>query len=101
MKKMRLRVIDAMDAPHGGRILRLRHVDGDTPTVGALKGARMKAVSPEGEERTFRVESFAMFGGRASDERLARTGRADVRITDEGAAPGSQPIRVGWEVTPL
>jgi hypothetical protein len=101
MPKMRLRVIDAMEAPHGGRILRLRHEDGETPTVRGLKGARMKATSPEGHERSFRIHSFVLFGGRPSDSRLARTGRADVRITDEEAAPGAPPVRTGWEVTPL
>lgn len=90
-----------MDAPHGGRILRLRHREGDPPTVRGLRGARMRATSPEGVERTFRIESFALVGGRASDARMARTGRADVHVAVDEAAPGTPPIGARWEVTPI
>jgi hypothetical protein len=100
MKTMRLEVIDAMEAPHGGWILRLRHREGAPLTVKGLKGARMKAVSPRGDERTFRIHSFVMFGGKPTDRRLARTGRADVRIVDEEAAPGTPPIGLRWDVIP-
>ena len=34
------RVLDAMDAPHGGRILRLRLQSGEAPSIGELRGAR-------------------------------------------------------------
>lgn len=91
------RVLDAMDAPHGGRILRLRLQGGEPPSVRSLKGSRMKAVSPDGEaERTFRIDGFALFGGRPSDARLARTGRLDVHVTDE--SDGTRPVGLGWEV---
>ncbi len=92
------RVLDAMDAPHGGRILRLRLQSGEAPSVKALKGARLRAVGPDGAEKTLRVDGFAVFGGRTSDERLARTGRVDVHVSEEGEAP-----RVGmrWEVSLL
>jgi hypothetical protein len=39
---------------------------------------------------------FAVFGGKPSDDRLARTGRIDVHIEEiEGG-----PIGLRWEVTP-
>lgn len=93
----RFRVIDALAAPHGGRILRLRLESGAAPSVRSLKGARMKAVSPDGEEEsTVRVDGFAVFGGRPSDERLARTGRVDVHVTQED---GDVPVGLRWRVT--
>jgi hypothetical protein len=77
------KVLDAMDAPHGGRLLKLRLQSGDTPTVRELRGARMQAKSPDGEKTcTFSIDSVALFGGRAPDERLARSGRIDVQIKD-------------------
>ena len=91
-------VLDAMDSPHSGRILRLRLQSGEPPTVKSLKGAEMLAVSPAGEECRLRVAGFAAFGGKPSNNRLARTGRADVHIEelDDGG-----PIGLQWEVTPL
>jgi len=86
-----------MDAPHGGRILRLRLDDGDRPSIRNLKGARLHAVSPDGaSEATVRVEGFALFGGRPSDQRLARTGRIDVHVTQ---LSGSGPVKAHWEVS--
>lgn len=76
-------VLDAFAAPHGGRILRLRLKDGDPPRVRKLKGAELLARGPGGEERRIRVTGFPLFGGRPSDERLARTGRIDVAVENE------------------
>lgn len=91
------RVLDAMDAPLRGRILRLRLQSGEAPSIKALKGSRLRAVSPRGEERTLRVEGFAVFGGKASDERLARTGRVDLHVVEEGEGT---PVGLRWEVRP-
>lgn len=75
------KVLDAMDAPHGGRLLKLRLQSGETPTIRELRGARMQAQSPDGALTcTCEIENFALFGGRSPDERLARTGRVDVHI---------------------
>lgn len=91
------RVVDALSAPHGGRILRLRLQSGDAPSVRALKGARLHAVSPDGEsEATVRVDGFPVFGGRPFDERLARTGRIDVHVMQE---EGDDPVALRWEVS--
>lgn len=77
------KILDVLDHPHGGRILRLRLQEGDPPTVRALRKARLRAVSPDGDERTVEVEGFAAMGGIPSDARLARTGRADLHIHPE------------------
>lgn len=93
------RVLDAMDAPHGGRILRLRLQAGETPSIKDLRNARFKAVSPDGEaERTVKVEGFAVFGGKPSDDRLARTGRIDVHVTEEGD-DDRPPVSLRWELS--
>jgi hypothetical protein len=91
------RVLDAMDAPHTGRILRLRLQSGEAPSIKSLKGAEMLARSPEGAECRFRVAGFAVFGGKPSNDRLARTGRVDLHVEelDDGG-----PIGLRWEVTP-
>lgn len=92
------RVIDAMDAPHGGRILRLRLFEGDTPSVRSLKGATLEARSADGEQKQrLEVEGLAVFGGKVSDARFKKTGRVDVHVRSlEGEStemPGST-----WEV---
>lgn len=92
------KVLDAMDHPHGGRILRLRLQEGEAPPVGTLKNARLRCVSPDGEERIVNVEAFARFGGKPSDDRLARTGRADLHVRDEDENP-EPPIETGWRVS--
>ena len=83
-KQWCFRVLDSVETPDGGCVLRLRLQDGDAPTVKALKGARLLVRSPDGEERTVRVKGFALVGGKPSDGRLARTGRVDIQIEEEG-----------------
>jgi hypothetical protein len=91
------RVLDAMDAPHAGRILRLRLESGEAPPVKSLKGSEMLAISPEGVRCRFRIMGFAVFGGKPSDDRFARTGRADVHIEE---LDDTGPIGLRWEVRP-
>jgi hypothetical protein len=91
------RVLDAMDAPHTGRILRLRLQSGEAPSVRSLKGAELVAVSPSGQRRRVRVKGFALFGGKPSDDRLARTGRVDVHVEEIGEG---EPVGLRWEVSP-
>ena len=83
-KQWCFRVLDSVETPDGGCVLRLRLQDGDAPTVKALKGARLLVRSPDGEERTVTVKGFALVGGKPSDGRLARTGRVDIQIEEEG-----------------
>ena len=91
------RVLDAMDAPHSGRILRLRLQSGEAPSIPDLRGAELVASSPDGRRCRVRVDGFAVFGGKASSDRLMRTGRIDVHVTelDDGG-----PVGLRWEVTP-
>lgn len=91
------RVLDAMDAPHSGRILRLRLQSGEAPSVRSLKGAELVVTSPTGEQRRVRVIGFAVFGGKPSDSRLARTGRIDVHIEELGQG---EPVGLRWEASP-
>jgi hypothetical protein len=93
----KLRVIDALDHPHGGRILRLRLMEGDAPRVRDLRGTTLRATGPRGQERTARVLGFAAFGGRPSDDRLRETGRVDVHVEEEGEG---DPVGLTWVVTP-
>jgi hypothetical protein len=93
------RVIDAMDGPHRGRILRLRLQGGTTPSLRSLKGASILARSPSGEEERLKIVDFFIPGGRPSEARFGRTGRIDVVVEAEN---GSQPPQVAtlWEVIP-
>lgn len=90
------RVLDAMDAPHFGRILRLRLQSGEAPSVKSLKGSEMRAISPDGDECRFKVLGFAVFGGKPSNDRIARTGRIDLHVEelDDGG-----PIGLQWEAS--
>lgn len=85
-----------MDAPHHGRILRLRLQAGEAPSIRALRGARLRATAPDGRTCQATVTGFALIGGKPSDERLARTGRVDVHVDE---ADGQGPIGLQWEVT--
>jgi hypothetical protein len=58
----------------------------------------MEAVSPAGLKRRLRVLGFAVFGGKPSDDRLARTGRLDVHVEEIGEGV---PVGLRWEARPL
>ncbi len=91
----RFKVIDALGAPHGGMILRLRLVDGEVPSLRSLKGATMTASRPDGSQATqVTVDGFAVAGGKASDARFKRTGRVDVRVVGDDSA--AEPIGLRW-----
>jgi len=92
------RVLDAMDAPHSGRILRLRLHSGEAPKVKTLKGAELLALSQDGTQCRLRVTGFALFGGKPSDDRLSRTGRIDVQVEE---LDDNGPVGLRWEVSPL
>lgn len=91
------RVLDAMNAPHSGRILRLRLQSGEAPSIKSLKGAELRAISPEGEQCRVKVLGFAAFGGKPSDQRLARTGRVDLHVEE---LDETGPIGLRWEIVP-
>jgi hypothetical protein len=91
-------VVDAMDAPHRGRVVRLRLQGGQPPAVRDLKGAVLQATSPEGEVETLRVTDFFLAGGRPSESRLSRTGRIDLIVEVENGT-GQPKVSSRWEVT--
>ena len=92
------RVIDALDSPHGGRILRLQLQDGAPPRVRDLRGSRLTATAPDGTRGSVTVTGFAAFGGKVSDRRLADTGRVDVHVRED--APDARPVSIKWLLTP-
>ena len=47
-QKATFRVLDSMEAPHGGWLLKLRFEAGDAPTLRELKGATLTVSSPDG-----------------------------------------------------
>jgi len=89
------RVTDAMDAPHGGRILRLKLETGTPLQIGKLKGAGLLAVSPLGRLCRFRVASFATIGGKVRQRRFQETGRVDLHIYEDD---DTGPIELAWRV---
>lgn len=92
-----LKVIDALDHPHGGRILRLRLLEGQAPTVRSLRGATLRAEGPRGEKRTLQVLGFPVTGGKVSDSRIEETGRVDLHVEEEG---DGVPVNLTWTVRP-
>ncbi len=88
-------VIDAMSAPYVGQILRVRLASGKTPSLREIKGSRLKARSPEGEETTVRVLAFSMIGGKPSEARFGRTGRLDLVVDQD---PGETPVGLRWRL---
>ncbi len=94
MATTRFRVLDAMPAPHGGHILRLRLHEGDPPPLRTLRNARLTASGPDGDTAEAEVSGFAVFGGKPSADRFARSGRIDVHVT--GADAGTIGLR--WNV---
>jgi len=93
-----LRVVDALDHPHGNRILRTRLEDGAPPTIGALKGARLRARGPGGVELEVRVVGFPLFGGTPSDSRIRSTGRIDLLVSGDD---NLTEVSRSWELHPM
>jgi len=89
-------VLDAMDAPHTGRILRLRLQSGEAPSIKALKSAELDATGPDGQSVSVTVKGFPTMGGKPSNDRLARTGRVDLHVEESGEGG---PVGTRWKVT--
>jgi hypothetical protein len=90
-----LRVIDALDHPHGDRILRTRVARGAPPTLARLKGATLRAVGPDGTRVSIEVLGFPLFGGSPSTERIRQSGRVDLVVR---STPTGTPIDRMWEL---
>ncbi|TVR50388.1 MAG: hypothetical protein EA421_17220 [Gemmatimonadales bacterium] len=83
------RVIDAMDHPQSGRILRVKLKDGPAPSVRSLKGTTLRARSPRGDEGQVTVLGFSLTGGKVTDARFRETGRLDLHVEEESDPPVS------------
>lgn len=90
-----LKVIDALDHPHGNRILRTRIARGEPPTASELRHASLRAVSPDGREVEIGVLGFPAFGGAPTDTRIRATGRVDLLVPDSEDA---RAISRRWEL---
>ncbi len=92
------RVLDSMEAPHGGWFLKLRFEAGDAPTLRELKGATLRVSSPDGATSfEVKVRGFPLFGGHPSNDRLHRTGRVDLHVA---VLDGSgRSIGLKWKVS--
>jgi len=90
-----LEVLDAFDHPHGGRILRVRAVGGRSLSLRGLRGASIRAISPDGMERRARILSFPLTGGTADEKRFRETGRVDLLVEEEGTGA---PIALDWRL---
>lgn len=89
------KVVDAFDHPHGGRILRVRLRKGEAPTVRRLRGSRLRAEGPEGQETAVRILGFALTGGKVSNKRLQESARADLHVEEE---EGAEPVSLQWRL---
>ena len=97
-QKAIFRVLDSMEAPHGGWLLKLRFEAGDAPSLRELKGATLSVAPPHGAPSfDVKVRGFPLFGGHPSDDRLHRTGRVDLHVTilDES----QRSIGLQWKVS--
>ena len=95
---LRFKVVNVLDVPSRGVLLRLRLVEG-SPSLRELgPGRRLLLRSPSGEEREVRVLDFSVTGGRATQSRLERMRELDVIVASEDAWSGGRPVRIGWSV---
>lgn len=92
-----LRVVDALDHPHGYRILRTRLIGGSPPRVRELRGARFEAHGPEGRTVDLRVVGFPLFGGTPSNARIRASGRVDL-VVDGGE--DARTVDRTWKLRP-
>ncbi len=90
-----LRVVDVLDHPHGGRIVRLRLEEGEMPSARSWRGRTLQATGPRGEEQHLEVLGFALTGGKASDTAMRSTGRVDLHVRETGEGP---PVDLTWKV---
>ena len=63
-------------------------------SLGELRGGTLVATAGNGTEIPLRPKGFAVFGGKLTDTRLARTGRVDIHASDERV----DEVEVGWQV---
>ncbi len=94
---LEMKVLDALDHPHRGRILRVRLKGGDLPSPKELRGMTLNATGPRGQEQRVSVLGFSLTGGKVNRERLEETRRLDLHV-EEGDGP---PVDLQWRLTPI
>jgi hypothetical protein len=92
----RFRVSDSLDVPQRGWLLRLRLVEGRPSLKDLEPGARLRLQAPAGQECKVTVLAHALTGGRATQERLERTGELDVVIPLTDARSEAGTVDIGW-----
>lgn len=91
----RFRVSDVVEVPQRGTILRLKVLEG-TPSMTDLGvGGRIRVGPDEEREREVQIVAHSVTGGRATQERLEKTGEVDVLIAG-AEARSPEPIEIGW-----
>lgn len=89
-----MRVLDVMEHPHGGWVIRLRVANGEPPTMSVLRSDGLSVEVADGTTHHFKVDAFPLMGGKASDARIKSTGRVDV-YGDWAAGRPSAPLTPG------
>ena len=95
-QNVRFLVLDAMDSPGEGQILRLRLEAGEA-SLKSIKGAQLNATGPNGDSLQLNVTGFALVGGKPSEGRFSRTGRVDVHASPVDGS--HDKVGLQWEVT--
>ncbi len=95
---LKMKVLDVLDHPHGGRILRVRIQGGDLPAPKELRGLTLNARGPRGEEQRVSVLGFSLTGGRVTAETLKERRRVDLHVEEEGDGPA---VDLRWTLTPI
>lgn len=95
----RFRVSDSCEVPLRGHLLRLRLLEG-SPSVRDLRpGHRVRASSPNGDERLIRIVAHSTTGGRMTQKRLDHDRELDILISADDAGTADARIDIGWFVT--
>lgn len=93
------RVSDAVAVPLRGMLLRLKRVSGQPKMSALKKGSNLRLIAPDGREREVTIVDYSTTGGRATQERLDRTGELDVVISAEDAMRDGEVVEIGWNAT--
>ncbi len=95
----RFRVSDAVAVPLRGMLLRLRRIEGQPSMKQLRKGSKLRLIAPDGSERDITIVDYSTTGGRATQERLDRTGELDIVISPDDALVDDTPVEIGWFAT--
>lgn len=100
MADYRFRVSDAYFVPLRGWMLRLKLLDGDFDPKTLKRGASLRLVAPDGDDRVVTVKDLAVTGGRQKKERVEEYREFDLVIPPEDAVRDDRKVDIGWEAVP-